>query len=127
MTRCRHKDKHLLANWVVGGHLPNRWGQSGGIEGGGGGVANQGGQMGGGGCGGHSMQGGQETTEDEREQDGHDREPVEGQITPGGQDVGEEAGGGGLNGQENDPGGADGEIEVGPRTRSRTKRLRTFK
>ena len=78
-----------------------------------------------GGGGGHSMQGGQETTEDEKEQDGHDREPVEGQITPGGQDGGEEAGGGGLIGH--DPGGADGEAEVGPRTRSKTKSLKTLK
>ena len=32
MTRCRHKDKHLLAKWVGCGHLPNQGGQSGGIR-----------------------------------------------------------------------------------------------
>ena len=73
------------------------------------------------------MQRGQKTRDDVRIQDVHDREPVEGQITQGGQDVGEEGGGGGLIGQEDDPGGSDWEAEVGPRTRSKTKRLRTLK
>ena len=52
--------------------------------------------MKGGGRGGPTMQGGQETREEVRVQDGHDVEPGVGQINQGGQDGGEEACGEGL-------------------------------
>ena len=72
MTKCRQKDKHLLANWVGGGHLPNQGGQSAVFMGGGGGLACQGGQVDIGGGGGLTMQGGQDTREEVSVQDRHD-------------------------------------------------------
>ena len=72
------------------------------------------------------MQGGQYTREEVGVHNRHYGEPAVGQITQGGQVGGEEAGGGGLSGQGEDPGVGCDEDQVGPRTRSKTKRLRTL-